>query len=128
VNRKRTVLFVVIALFVMVWAVYIVIVVRDLTAILLGLFLVVLIYVIIRYASPETTSPLPKEEAQDQPLPPAFSPPIPSQTGTSTLPITINVNQGAPVPPPPLIVRRCSHCNSVYSESLQKCPSCGAPF
>jgi hypothetical protein len=128
VNRKRSFLFVVIALFVMAWALYIVIVFRDLTAILLGLFLVILFYVILRYTSTESTSPLPAKGGHNQPPPPAFSSPMPSQTGTPTLPNTINANQGAPVPPPPLIVRRCAHCNGVYSESLQKCPSCGALF
>jgi hypothetical protein len=31
-------------------------------------------------------------------------------------------------PPPPQVMRRCEYCNTVYPESAQKCPSCGAGF
>jgi hypothetical protein len=51
-NQQRMILFVVIALVVMALTLYIVILEKDLTALLLGLLIVFIIYALVRYSGP----------------------------------------------------------------------------
>jgi hypothetical protein len=58
---------------------------------------------------------------------PMYYPPPPPGYGMP-LPVTVNVQQAAPAPGPLQVMRRCRYCQTVYPETLAKCPSCGASF
>jgi hypothetical protein len=126
-NQPRTILFVVIALGVMALSVYIVIVDMDLTALLVGLLIVFIIYALVRFVGRGSAAGMETERPVDSDVPVEGTPATP-QVSAAPLPITINVNQAAAIPPPAQIMRRCAHCNTVYSENSARCPSCGAPF
>jgi hypothetical protein len=60
------------------------------------------------------------------PQPSYYPPPPPGYGGAP--PVTVNVQQAAPAPGPLQVMRRCRYCQTVYPETLAKCPSCGATF
>ncbi|MGP8077358.1 MAG: hypothetical protein ACLQD8_04950 [Thermoplasmata archaeon] len=57
-----------------------------------------------------------------------YTPPPPQQQVVYVQPQPIYVQQAAAAVPPPEIMLRCKYCNTVYPETAQKCPSCGATF
>ena len=66
---------------------------------------------------------------------PQASPPaiymVPSTTHTPPPPVVVNIHQNGPshpTPPPPQVMLRCRYCQSVYPETLGRCPRCGAGF
>ena len=66
---------------------------------------------------------------------PHASPPaiymVPPMTHTPPPPVVVNVHQPGPphpAPPPPQVMFRCRYCQSVYPETLGRCPRCGAGF
>jgi hypothetical protein len=73
------------------------------------------------------SSPPHPQNVYYQPAPVYYSPPPPPPPGSAS-PVTVNVHQPAPVQLPAQIMRRCRYCNTVYPESLPKCPSCGSSF
>jgi len=126
-KRNGTVLFAVVALVILAFTIYSVLISHDLTALLLGLLIVFIIYglcrLVGRYGHPtnEFVKPLDSKPVED-------SPSVPAQLVGSPPPITINGHQVPATPPPAQILRRCAHCGAVYPERAVKCPSCGAPF
>jgi hypothetical protein len=126
-KEQRTILLIVISVVIFAFALYIVFTEHDLTALLVGLVIIFLVYALFRLSGrrTETGNVAPRaldSHASDD------KPPVSTQAGAPPLPITINVNQAAAIPPPPQIMRRCAHCGTVYPESSLKCPSCGAAF
>ncbi len=66
---------------------------------------------------------------------PQASPPaiymVPSTTHTPPPPVVVNIHQtgpSPPTPPPAQVMFRCRYCQSVYPETLGRCPRCGAGF
>jgi len=89
--------------------------------------LIVGLYLVIKGAT--SSPPRPQQQVvYVQPQPVYFPVPPPPGPAYSAQPVTVNVQQAAAAPPPPQIMRRCRYCNTVYPESAQKCPSCGAAF
>jgi len=79
-----------------------------------------------------TSPPRPQVVLVQQPAPIYYPPPTPQFAYNPNQPVPppvmVNVQPAVTAPPPPQIMRRCSYCNAVYSESLGKCPQCGAGF